>query len=135
MNKIKFFKRALFLAALFVPAIYISGSSAENISSVCAYNAGTSDGKVMNSPTSLLTPTSDSQIFKDACGLLLAVMKSQTATPTISSQTIASEYGLSLAGNPVSSVPVLHSNPDATRKLYLDFEFRAYVCQRPRLKR
>ncbi len=122
MNSIRFIKRAIFVAALFIPVIYISGSSADNISAACSNNASYSTGGAINSPTSVLTPTADNQIFKDACGFLLAVMKSQVATPTSSTQAIASDYGLSLAGNPVSSVPVLHSNPEATRKLYLDFD-------------
>ena len=117
-----FVKRAIFVITLIVPVLYLSGSNAQEPNTGCITSTISADGKVVNSPTSVLSPTSDNQIFKDACGQYLAVMRSQTSIPMVSIQTLSAQYGLTISGNPVSAVPVLHSNPQATRKLYLDFD-------------
>jgi hypothetical protein len=69
-----------------------------------------------------LSKTSDSQIYRDQCGNNVAVMHSQLALPQISSEVIASEYQSSNQVSSAVGVPILHSNPSATRKFYLDMD-------------
>ena len=69
-----------------------------------------------------LSKTNDSQIYRDQCGNNVAIMHSQLLLPQISLASIANEYKSSARDLGYNGVPVLHSNPSATRKLFLDMD-------------
>ena len=68
--------------------------------------------------------TNDSQISIDLCGHALATMHSQLEIPQIPIETLARAYSLPVKSANVSAgpSPALHSNPSATRKLFLDMD-------------
>ena len=126
MKSIKLIKVLMFGCFVFFTLAQASHTRADNPGIHCGISSSSTG--LLQGATSILTPTADPQIFKDACGMPLAIMTSQLKTPTQNAEAIAASYGGTLTGQISarskvgSSVPVLHSNPTATRKLYLDFD-------------
>ena len=108
-------------AILFSSIIFVSNSQAGAQVESCD-NLSSLSVEAQSRLLGTLSKTSDSQIFQDQCGNNVAVMHSQLSLPQISSEVIASEYQSSNQVSSVVGVPILHSNPSATRKLFLDMD-------------
>jgi hypothetical protein len=111
----------LILSFLIFPLVYLSQSQADTPNADC-FNKAVTNIKAVEKSYGLFTQTSDSQIAKDLCGNQLATMHSQIDRPVISLSQLAKDYEIPINSNISKAAPVLHSNPTATRKLFLDVD-------------
>ena len=117
--------KKMFYSLLFIffslSVLFLSQSQADDPSSACnsPSSANTSTVKKL---LSTFTKSGDSQIVRDLCGNNLAVMRSQLGIPQIAIGSLAKDYELPIKSDIQKAAPILHSNPTATRKLFLDVD-------------
>jgi hypothetical protein len=119
-------RRSFYLIGLLflsIPAFLISQSQADGPDPACK-NLSSITSETAKKLFGTFKKTNDSQIAVDLCGNALATMYSQLKIPQIPINTLAGEYAIPAKSSNTSSstVPALHSNPLATRKLFLDFD-------------
>lgn len=105
----------------FLALVFVTQSQADGPNPDCK-NLSTANATMSQRLFGTFAKTSDPQIKKDLCGNELATMRSQLGIPQITLNSIAKDYDLPVKSNLRNSVPVLHSNPSATRKLFLDVD-------------
>ena len=122
MKRLSPLKLLVLVSILGLPAIYLSVSNANFADPLCEKKSISVTSKGLSGAITHLSQSQDSQIYKDGCGNHLAIMSSQLNTPRFNPTALAASYGVSLLGNTVSAVPILHSNQGASRKIYLKFD-------------
>ena len=112
---------ALLFTVPILAIVVISQSQADGPNPDCK-NLSTAGTSMTQGLLRTFVKTADPQVKKDLCGNELAIMRSQLRIPQISIDAIAKDYQLPVKSDLQSSAPILHSNPNATRKLFLDMD-------------